>query len=74
MKNVSFSLILFFLPFPFYHEISFMIAAERVTLYQKIKASFPDKIPIIVEKAPGADVPQIKKRKYLHHYNILKQT
>eukprot|EP01107_Rhizomastix_libera_P015620 TRINITY_DN597_c0_g2_i3.p1 TRINITY_DN597_c0_g2~~TRINITY_DN597_c0_g2_i3.p1 ORF type:complete len:131 (+),score=29.49 TRINITY_DN597_c0_g2_i3:37-429(+) len=40
-------------------------AVERVTLYQKIKASFPDKIPIIVEKAPGADVPQIKKRKFL---------
>ena len=38
---------------------------KRVELYNKIKSSFPSQIPVIVERAPGAEGPNIKKKKFL---------
>ena len=47
---------------------------KRVELYKKIKASFPDQIPIIVERAPGADAPNIRKKKFLSPPDITIET
>lgn len=40
---------------------------KRLAESQRIRAKYPDRIPIIVEKAPGgeADIPDIDKSKYL---------
>ena len=47
-------------------NVNFIFYIEkRVELFQKIRAAYPDKIPIIVEKVPGTDVPDIKKKKFL---------
>jgi hypothetical protein len=32
---------------------------------QKMKEKYSDRIPVIVEKAPGSDIPDIDKKKYL---------
>lgn len=32
---------------------------------QRIRAKYPDRIPVIVEKAPKSDVPDLDKKKYL---------
>ena len=32
---------------------------------KRIRQKYPDRIPIIVQKAPGSDLPEIDKRKYL---------
>ena len=46
-------------------SLSLSFSEKRVELFQKIKAAYPDKIPVIVEKVPGADAPDIKKKKFL---------
>lgn len=38
---------------------------ERLEQYKKITESHPNKVPVIVERAPSADVPEIDKNKYL---------
>jgi GABA(A) receptor-associated protein len=32
---------------------------------ERIKAKYPNRIPVIVEKQPGSDIQDIEKRKYL---------
>lgn len=38
---------------------------KRTEEFKRIFAKYPDRIPIIVEKAGGSDVPSIDKTKYL---------
>eukprot|EP01127_Copromyxa_protea_P007006 TRINITY_DN1693_c0_g1_i2.p3 TRINITY_DN1693_c0_g1~~TRINITY_DN1693_c0_g1_i2.p3 ORF type:complete len:122 (-),score=16.61 TRINITY_DN1693_c0_g1_i2:53-418(-) len=38
---------------------------RRVEVAQKIRVKYPDRVPVIVEKVPGADVPACTKRKFL---------
>jgi len=38
---------------------------KRVQLSNKIRAMYPDRLPIIVEKAPNSQVPEITKKKFL---------
>jgi len=38
---------------------------KRQSLANKIKDAHPDKIPIIVEKRPSSDAPEIAKKKFL---------
>lgn len=38
---------------------------RRVEVAQKIRVKYPDRVPVIVEKAPDADVPNCTKRKFL---------
>lgn len=43
---------------------------QRRFLSRRILEQYPDRIPVIVEKAPGANVPEIRKKK-LFFYIIL---
>ena len=43
----------------------FKILEERLEQYKKITESHPNKVPVIVERAPSAEVPEIDKNKYL---------
>eukprot|EP01115_Flamella_aegyptia_P012996 TRINITY_DN66904_c0_g1_i1.p1 TRINITY_DN66904_c0_g1~~TRINITY_DN66904_c0_g1_i1.p1 ORF type:complete len:117 (-),score=30.33 TRINITY_DN66904_c0_g1_i1:106-456(-) len=38
---------------------------QRMEVANKILSKYPDRIPVIVEKAPKSDVPEIDKKKYL---------
>lgn len=38
---------------------------KRKEVAEKIRAKYPDRIPVIVEKAPRSDAPDIDKQKYL---------
>lgn len=38
---------------------------KRREVADRIKAKYPDRIPVIVEKAPKSDAPDIDKKKYL---------
>eukprot|EP00211_Chloroparvula_japonica_P013472 CAMPEP_0119130708 /NCGR_PEP_ID=MMETSP1310-20130426/8506_1 /TAXON_ID=464262 /ORGANISM="Genus nov. species nov., Strain RCC2339" /LENGTH=121 /DNA_ID=CAMNT_0007121237 /DNA_START=113 /DNA_END=478 /DNA_ORIENTATION=- len=38
---------------------------KRVEVAAKIRQKYPDRLPVIVEKAPGSKAPDIDKRKYL---------
>eukprot|EP01100_Stratorugosa_tubuloviscum_P013846 TRINITY_DN711_c2_g1_i1.p1 TRINITY_DN711_c2_g1~~TRINITY_DN711_c2_g1_i1.p1 ORF type:complete len:118 (+),score=38.79 TRINITY_DN711_c2_g1_i1:145-498(+) len=38
---------------------------KRKEVADRIRAKYPDRIPVIVEKAPKSDVPDIDKKKYL---------
>jgi len=38
---------------------------QRKTESTKIRAKYPERIPVIVEKAPNSQVPDIDKRKFL---------
>jgi GABA(A) receptor-associated protein len=39
--------------------------AKRKEVADRIRAKYSDRIPVIVEKAPKSDVPDIDKKKYL---------
>jgi len=38
---------------------------KRKTEAQRIRQKYPDRIPVIAEKADGSDIPDIDKKKYL---------
>lgn len=38
---------------------------KRKSESRRIRAKFPDRVPVIVEKAAGSDIPDIDKKKYL---------
>ncbi|OWB63244.1 hypothetical protein B5S31_g3213 [[Candida] boidinii] len=38
---------------------------KRKAEAERIRSKFADRIPVICEKAPGSDIPDIDKRKYL---------
>eukprot|EP01130_Rhizamoeba_saxonica_P001618 TRINITY_DN114_c0_g1_i1.p1 TRINITY_DN114_c0_g1~~TRINITY_DN114_c0_g1_i1.p1 ORF type:complete len:116 (-),score=18.93 TRINITY_DN114_c0_g1_i1:51-398(-) len=38
---------------------------KRIEVSGKIRSKYPDRVPVIVERAAGADLPQIEKRKFL---------
>ena len=38
---------------------------KRKEVAEKIRSKYPDRIPVIVEKAPKSDAPDIDKKKYL---------
>eukprot|EP01097_Dermamoeba_algensis_P007970 TRINITY_DN5159_c0_g1_i1.p1 TRINITY_DN5159_c0_g1~~TRINITY_DN5159_c0_g1_i1.p1 ORF type:complete len:120 (-),score=25.10 TRINITY_DN5159_c0_g1_i1:184-543(-) len=38
---------------------------SRKTMSARIKQTYPDRIPVIVEKAPNTDAPDIEKNKFL---------
>jgi len=38
---------------------------KRKEVADRIKSKYPDRIPVIVEKAPKSDAPDIDKKKYL---------
>eukprot|EP01117_Protostelium_nocturnum_P007280 TRINITY_DN2604_c0_g1_i1.p2 TRINITY_DN2604_c0_g1~~TRINITY_DN2604_c0_g1_i1.p2 ORF type:complete len:122 (-),score=38.60 TRINITY_DN2604_c0_g1_i1:145-510(-) len=38
---------------------------RRKEFAEKIRGKYPDRIPVIVEKAPKSDAPEIDKKKYL---------
>ncbi len=42
-----------------------LVLEERLEQYKKITDTHPNKVPVIVERAPSADVPDIDKNKYL---------
>jgi GABA(A) receptor-associated protein len=39
--------------------------AKRVAEAKRIRVKYPDRIPVIAEKAPNSDIPDIDKKKYL---------
>ena len=43
----------------------FVFLEDRVEQYKRVTESYPNRIPVIVERAPSADVPVIDKCKYL---------
>ena len=45
---------------------------QRRALSRRIIEQYPDRVPVIVEKVPGANVPEIKKKKWLPQHNITK--
>jgi len=38
---------------------------KRVEVAEKIRSKYPDRIPVIVEKAPRSTAPEIDKKKFL---------
>jgi len=40
-------------------------AEQRAFESSRIRAKYPDRIPVIVEKSPKSDVPELDKKKYL---------
>ena len=54
-----------------YIYIIFLLLRNQPTLEQRafessrIRAKYPDRIPVIVEKSPKSDVPELDKKKYL---------
>jgi len=40
-------------------------AEKRAEVAARIRAKYPDRIPVIVEKAPKSDAPDLDKKKYL---------
>ena len=38
---------------------------ERVKQFEKVTQAHPNKVPVILERAPSAEVPDIDKNKYL---------
>jgi GABA(A) receptor-associated protein len=42
-----------------------MCPEKRKEVADRIKSKYPDRIPVIVEKAPKSDAPDIDKKKYL---------
>lgn len=54
--------------FPFgnaFITIGLTSSERRVEVAQKIRVKYPDRVPVIVEKAPNSDVPACTKRKFL---------
>lgn len=50
----------------FTHTISFLIDQEkRKSEAERIRAKYPDRVPVICEKADRSDIPDIDKKKYL---------
>lgn len=39
--------------------------AKRIERQRQVRFKFPTRIPVIVEKAPGSDVPEIDKHQFL---------
>eukprot|EP01113_Clastostelium_recurvatum_P044283 TRINITY_DN745_c0_g1_i3.p1 TRINITY_DN745_c0_g1~~TRINITY_DN745_c0_g1_i3.p1 ORF type:complete len:123 (-),score=24.78 TRINITY_DN745_c0_g1_i3:118-486(-) len=46
-------------------SLSFYLLDKRKEVADRIKSKYSDRIPVIVEKAPKSDVPDIDKKKYL---------
>eukprot|EP00013_Stygamoeba_regulata_P000524 CAMPEP_0177631688 /NCGR_PEP_ID=MMETSP0447-20121125/1882_1 /TAXON_ID=0 /ORGANISM="Stygamoeba regulata, Strain BSH-02190019" /LENGTH=123 /DNA_ID=CAMNT_0019133187 /DNA_START=186 /DNA_END=557 /DNA_ORIENTATION=+ len=44
--------------------------AERQAISKNILSRYPDRIPVIVEKAPNSDAPDLERKKYLVPANI----
>lgn len=42
-----------------------LIAAQRKSEADRIRQKYPDRIPVICEKADKTDIPTIDKKKYL---------
>jgi hypothetical protein len=43
--------------------VNFYNLAKRKEVADKIRSKYPDRIPVIVEKAPKSDAPDIDKKK-----------
>ncbi len=43
----------------------FLFSVKRTEVASRIRAKYPDRIPVIVEKAPKSDAPDLDKKKYL---------
>eukprot|EP00286_Rhodomonas_abbreviata_P003859 CAMPEP_0181347776 /NCGR_PEP_ID=MMETSP1101-20121128/34057_1 /TAXON_ID=46948 /ORGANISM="Rhodomonas abbreviata, Strain Caron Lab Isolate" /LENGTH=111 /DNA_ID=CAMNT_0023460009 /DNA_START=422 /DNA_END=757 /DNA_ORIENTATION=+ len=43
----------------------FLFSERRKAEAQRMREKYPDRIPVIVEKATGSDIPDIDKKKYL---------
>ncbi|GAM19884.1 hypothetical protein SAMD00019534_030590 [Acytostelium subglobosum LB1] len=44
---------------------------KRKHISAKIKNRYPDRLPIIVEKAPNSDIPEITKKKFLAPHDMI---
>lgn len=40
-----------------------LVAEERRQMVERIRFKHPDRVPIIVQKAPRSDIPEASKRK-----------
>ena len=47
------------------HFLSRSIAEKRKSEAERIRAKYPDRVPVICEKADRSDIPDIDKKKYL---------
>ncbi|XP_042946329.1 autophagy-related protein 8C-like isoform X1 [Carya illinoinensis] len=57
-----------FFPVPWFSPLYFMvfdISERRVAEAARIREKYPDRVPVIVEKAERSDIPDIDKKKYL---------
>jgi hypothetical protein len=50
-------------------SVLLMLAEKRKEVADKIKAKYPDRTPVIVERAPKSDAPEIDKKKYYWSYS-----
>lgn len=46
-------------------RLTYSALEKRKEVAEKIRQKYPDRIPVIVEKAPKSDAPDIDKKKYL---------
>lgn len=53
--------------FPIHISYYFLLTRteERVEQFKKVTENHPNKVPVIVERAPSSNVPEIDKNKYL---------
>nr|XP_024393716.1 autophagy-related protein 8C-like isoform X1 [Physcomitrium patens] len=60
-----FSLHFFFFPISYSRNCDCGLAEKRQAEASRIRGKYPDRIPVIVEKAEKSDIPDIDKKKYL---------
>jgi len=51
--------------FPFFHKNTTHSLEKRKSEAERIRAKYPDRVPVICEKADRSDIPDIDKKKYL---------
>lgn len=51
--------------FPFFSDITDKPIDKRRSEAERIRIKYPDRVPVICEKADRSDIPDIDKKKYL---------
>ena len=49
----------------FFFSLSLYVTEKRKSEAERIRAKYPDRVPVICEKADRSDIPDIDKKKYL---------
>ena len=66
MKSMELTiLVILVLDFSLDFALAWLVTEKRKSEVKRIRAKYPDRVPVIREKADRSDIPDIDKKKYL---------